>query len=340
MASPRQLPRNPAPAGTVFALTQSAITYAASGQTLNSLGYAQGGSVSFAADTATNAGGATVTVGALQSVYDASGAGPIEKYILTINIPSLGINQTYDASNTITVGNAQSTTTTGYVQITSGASAGKYLDFNITSLAWLATGSWNTTNVAPPANGNDALNEAGSASTFLLGYQTPVSAMPTTGQAIYYAGANDPNGNPVTRVSIGSFFNGNGGPNAAIAGVVTITASFAAGGGNITGTVNNTTATYLTGYNASGSAVYATQPWNNLSLTGNIAGNLISGTANVTSNPANSTSLASGASGAIKGGFYGPNADQIGLIVNLNDSKSAFVGAIGTATKSNVIILP
>ncbi len=205
------------------------------------------------------------------------------------------------------------------------------MEISISSLGWLASGSWTVTNV-PTVATKDTINASGNVSVFIMGYQTPTSAMPTTGSAIYHAGS------AAQPVGLGAFFNGNGGPSAALAGQIDITADFA--GGTVNGTLTNTVAVYGTGtYNSNGE-IFAKLPWNNVAMTGSISGNTISGTSSVTSNPANLTSIGPGATGTIKGGFYGPTADQIGLIWTLSDGKSAALGTITTISKSNVIVLP
>jgi hypothetical protein len=109
-----------------------------------------------------------------------------------------------------------------------------------------------------------------------------------------------------------------------IAGDGSLTANFATGA--ITGAFTNMTATPVSG----GAAL----PWNNVSVTGTISQNVFTGTAAVTSVPANAASISASATGTINGGFYGPAANEVGLIWRLQDAAGSLaVGTFGAAAK-------
>jgi hypothetical protein len=109
-----------------------------------------------------------------------------------------------------------------------------------------------------------------------------------------------------------------------IAGDGSLTANFATGA--FTGAFTNMTATPVSG----GTAL----PWNNVSLTGTISQNVFTGTAAVTSVPANAASISASATGTINGGFYGPAANEVGLIWRLQDAAGSLaVGTFGAAAK-------
>jgi hypothetical protein len=73
--------------------------------------------------------------------------------------------------------------------------------------------------------------------------------------------------------------------------------------------------------------------WDTVSLSGTIANALITGTTAVTSSPGNAGSLAASGAGTIRGGFYGPAANEVGLVWTLRDAAGSIaVGTFGAAT--------
>ncbi len=70
------------------------------------------------------------------------------------------------------------------------------------------------------------------------------------------------------------------------------------------------------------------QAWNNVSVTASISGTAISGTTATSSTPSGSLAFAS-ANGTLKGGFYGPNADEVGAVWTLFDDSKTAIGSVG-----------
>ncbi len=152
----------------------------------------------------------------------------------------------------------------------------------------------------------------------LGGFQTPTSGMPTTGSATYslaggvagwavVPGVSSSGITPYTPVSI--------------RGDASFTANFRTG--QVTGSFTNMLASDI-----SNLAPGPSQAWNNISISASISGAAVSGTTTTTSTPSGSLAFASG-TGTIKGGFYGPNADEIGAIWTLYDGTRAAIGSVG-----------
>ena len=96
-----------------------------------------------------------------------------------------------------------------------------------------------------------------------------------------------------------------------------MTANFA--NGAITGAFTNMTATPVTGG--------APTAWNSVSVAATISGATLSGTTATTSTPAGPYALGT-ANGTIKGGFYGPAANELGAVWTLYDGNSAAFGGV------------
>jgi hypothetical protein len=179
----------------------------------------------------------------------------------------------------------------------------------------------------PDANGNPdpldyiALGAWGQASSvaggpfgfYLFGYETPASAVPTSGQASFSGNIRGAVFAPIDGHVMQASLNGN----------ANVTADFASG--NVTGA--------LTGirYNegVAGSALVQ-GPWNDVSLTAAIASgsNRFSGTATATSAPSTPFSLSGSAAGHIDGAFFGPSAQAVGAVWTLSDGAAAAIGTI------------
>ena len=144
---------------------------------------------------------------------------------------------------------------------------------------------------------------------YVAGYQTPVASMPTNGSATYGG----------TGTVIGSALIPGGSTGAQLNGNSALTANFSSGA--VTGAFTNMTATPVSGG--------AAQPWNNVSLTASISGAKFSGQTATSSTPSGTYALGTG-TGTINGGFYGPNANEVGAVWTLYDgSKAAFGGVAG-----------
>lgn len=216
-----------------------------------------------------------------------------------LKIPSLSIDQTF------TLGQHGATAS-------STLSNGQVLNFTLISagLNYTALGTWSI-----DAAGSNGMTT--NISYFILGYQTAPTSMPTSGSATY-SGTNNVTG--VVGIQGGSS-NGTGSAN--LTGNASLTANF--GTGAITGSLSNMMATPSNG----GSAV----AWDSVSLSGSISGALFSGTTAVASTPGTSYSLAAGGTGTLRGGFYGPSANEVGAVWTLHDATgSGAVGSLGAAT--------
>jgi hypothetical protein len=100
------------------------------------------------------------------------------------------------------------------------------------------------------------------------------------------------------------------------------------GTGKVNGSLFN-----MTSYN-SGPALDP-EPWNNVSLVGNLSGTTMHGATSVTSAPSSPVALSSSATGTFTGALFGPNAQELGLSWTLYDpsgnGKSA-IGVVGATT--------
>lgn len=285
-----------------FALTQTAVT-----RTTDSTGT----TISIGADAATNSGGATIVFNPGHDITAAS-----------LSVPSLGINNVrfqYDGYGTVG--------TTG--QLVSYAPPGG-------GLSYLQLGSWTN------ATQTGTASTANTLAFFIFGFQTPSASMPATGKATYtqsggveglaftQGGALSTNA-PTQGGHVGGAGEG------LIKGDGTLTADFATG--SITGSFTNMTSTtgkFTNGY-VSCVCSGTTRPWNDIALTGTISGAAISGTTSISSNPNNATSFTASGSGTISGGFYGPAADEVGLVWTVQDSnKSIAAGTFGAPKASAV----
>jgi hypothetical protein len=148
---------------------------------------------------------------------------------------------------------------------------------------------------------------------FITGYETPVAAMPTSGTAVY-ASTSNVAGLVTTYPSSGGI------ARAALVGDASLSANF--GTGAITGNFTNMSAT-------NGASV--STPWNNVSVSASItaATSHFSGSTAATSAPATPFALSGAATGRIDGGFYGPNANELGAVWSLGDSSKAAIGVVG-----------
>jgi hypothetical protein len=137
--------------------------------------------------------------------------------------------------------------------------------------------------------------------------------MPTTGTATYSQ----------TGGVGGTTFapSANGVVAATVSGDANLTANF--GTGVVTGNFTN-----MSAYNSG-----AFTPWNNVSVNASISAgsNLISGSTAATSAPSGNFALKGNASGHINGGFYGPNANELGAVWTLSngDGTGSAIGVVG-----------
>jgi hypothetical protein len=262
------------PAGTVFALTQTAYQFPAAGGS---------------ADVQTMNAGATVTV------VDLS------KGLVELKIPNLGVDAIVK-DDSITTTSLSGGKTLLFGLNGNGASGTVLANLNYTAL-----GNW----VVENASTGLATNMG----AYVAGYQTPLASMPISGSATY-GGTGTVNG--VVLIP-------NGGTGGKLTGDSSLTANFSTGA--MTGTFTNMAATSVTGG--------APTPWNNVSVAGNISGATFSGQTATSSTPGGALALGS-ATGTIKGGFYGPAANEAGAVWTLFDgSRAAFGGVAGPRIPSD-----
>lgn len=163
------------------------------------------------------------------------------------------------------------------------------------NLDWTNFGRWSDTY---PGDWNST-NGGRRDGVFVLGYATPVAAVPTGGTANYGGTA------------AGSVYLPTGG--LPLSGSASLVADF--GTATVTGTLTGMTA--------------ASAPWNDIRFSSSIVGNSFSGNAQVTSAPGGTASLGLGGTGTIQGLFFGPLANEIGAVWTLFDGANAAIGTIG-----------
>jgi len=270
------------PDGSVFALTETAVKIT----NLPSKSVV-------AADATTNADGATVTV--LNRAADE----------IEIQVPGLAIDaklKLHDGFSSLSPGEIKFGST--------GLTNGGFLRLNTfgDDLNYAILGQWS---VARTKYGPDT-----NAAYFMIGFQTPLESMPTTGAAVY-RGFGDVNGTVLIQDGQTGTLTGNG----------LLVANFAKD--TVTGVLSDIRVIAA----ATGTTNLQAFAWDTVSLSGTISGDLISGTTSVIGNPGNSVSLAKSSKGTISGGFYGPTANEVALIWTLHDGKgSNAVGTFGAAT--------
>jgi len=212
-----------------------------------------------------------------------------------------------------------------------GPPEGNDLVANLKALDYLYFGTWLVARDNSLNNFQEpAYRDVGAA---IGGYETPVSAMPTSGSATYQGMTTGyVVGGPFAAMSYGDL--GNVTTNeytAALAGTASLTVNFATGGvsGSLTGMK---AATWPLLNTLTGNPVFT---WNNVTLTGTVSGNTISGTTSAANAPGQTYSLPSTATGTLKGGFYGPAAQTVGAVWTLAApfGFGSAIGAIG-ATKT------
>jgi hypothetical protein len=147
--------------------------------------------------------------------------------------------------------------------------------------------------------------------TFMTGFETPASGMPTSGAA-FYSGTKNVAGVVITD-SAGKL------DRAALLGDATLAANF--GTGVITGSFANMTAT---------NSAAVQSPWNNVSVSASIAAGTsrFSGSTAATSTPAGAFAVSGSATGRIDGGFYGPTANELGAVWSIKDAGTVAVGVV------------
>ncbi len=152
---------------------------------------------------------------------------------------------------------------------------------------------------------------------FIAGFQSPSAGVPTGGTATYsrIAGVSGSVVVPPLASSVGQ----QAYANLSLSGDVSLTVDF--GSGALTGALTNMKAT-------------GSVPWNDVALAATLSGTTFSGTTATTSTPSNFGALGA-ASGTLKGGFYGPQADEVGAVWTLSDGRGTAVGTLLAPMASN-----
>ncbi len=156
------------------------------------------------------------------------------------------------------------------------------------------------------------------AGSFLGGYVTAASEIPTTGSANYAGGV-------VGLYKAGSFTSGFGIDALEIIGDVHLSVDF--GSASLLGSMTNLQFT---------DSEFIEIPLNDIgfSATLDAARNLFTGTTSVTSIPAGPHSeyaFSASASGLIAGRFFGPGAREAGAVWTLSDGQRSIIGSLGVA---------
>jgi hypothetical protein len=247
------------------------------------------GVTSSGADTTTDAQGATLTF--------VNNPGPGLPPTYALSVPGLGLNNVPVTATTLSGGAA-----------------------SLFNLDYAYFGTWDLDSTADAFLPNEI-------SAVIGGYQTPLSGMPTSGQATY-AG---------TMVGFVAAPEATAGSYSAhpIGGTAAMSVDFASGA--LTGAV--TVANVYLG-SPTGIGVHA---WNDMQLNGTISGAAFTGTAtalapgtlasNNIGNPA--YLLPTGSTGPLTGKFFGPNAENAAAVWSVSSASSGVaVGAIGVARSS------
>ncbi len=180
----------------------------------------------------------------------------------------------------------------------------------VVGLQYSAFGVWNvspcdnTSNCTPAYAGTFAGAQPGQALTV---------SMPTTGTATYSGGATGFVLQPIANNSnnVGQFY-----------GTSSLTANFSTG--SISGSITGINAYGVNGGNTLLGTV------NNIGLSATISGSTFAGTANVTGSAGTAFDIA-GATGTLKGGFYGPSANEVAGVFNLTGgaNNTTLMGSFG-----------
>lgn len=239
-----------------------------------------------------------------------------------LNMPLNGLHAvTINGGDTFTINTTSSTRTTWTLNLRDGESLGgggiipgdltrtpNSSGDHISALSYVALGEWSQTNTSGSVGGLQSVY------AFVFGYETPAANIPTSGQATFTGIADasvflpmpDQSNQSIQRVYVN--------------GTASMSVNFTSG--NVSGTFTNMQ--YTVPNNST------PLPWNDVSVSAAIASgtNRFSGTAAVTTSPANSFSLKPSAAGTVNGGLYGPAAQNLGAVWTLNDGNASVLGAV------------
>ena len=207
---------------------------------------------------------------------------PAELHLL---IPALGVDATFSAYQNLVYQDLMDAPTSG--------------------LSYVVLGDWFKFTERPLNNAPTQI-VTDSVTMYMFGYETPASAMPSTGQATFDGRVEGWVLTPVQAEIL-------------LWGGASLTAEFASA--KVTGA--------FTGMKSEGiSGPYL--PWNDVSVNASIAtgSSRFSGRTAITSAPDNPLALKGSATGTITGAFYGPNAQNLGAIWTLNDGTASAMGGV------------
>lgn len=285
------------PNGAAFPLTQTVVQISSAGVTV---------------DSAANSAGATLTIGS-------SGANSSVTNF-SLSLPTLGLNESIEATGQL------GTAARGGVEGAFSVNVIGAVNFAALGNSYTSAGLWD----ASTASGQVDIG------FFVLGYEAPLSAIPSTGTATYSG----------TGTAMGYVFvPGRISQNPPVVnGDASLTADFATG--HITGMFTNMQ-TYDRSNPLQTNFIYSA-PWNNVSVTADIAAGTskFDGTVTAGAPPASSQyALKSGATGSINGGLYGPNAEDVGAVWSLTNGDNTgtavgVVAAVNPAAATPPITLP
>ena len=175
-------------------------------------------------------------------------------------------------------------------------------DPGATNLDWTTFGDWYL-------YGSES-NPATLAS-YVTGYKTPFTAIPTNGTASY-------SGSTRGHLLIPMADQSNGIRDIGLTGDAALQANFSTR--TITGSLTN--------------MLLDLQPWNSVSLQGTISStqNAFAGRTSASSAPVGFGSLRSSATGSFNGLFFGPSAQELGAVWTLSDGTATAIGSLGAKT--------
>jgi len=221
-------------------------------------------------------------------------------------------NQTRDGQTGVEGGNLIILSSTDPAVTTAGG--GNWEAFGaVVGLKYADFGIWN---ISPTGN------NAGSQTPLYVGAgggakagHGETSTMPTTGSATYTGGAA---GYVVKGGTGGEFY-----------GTSSLTANFATGGGTVTGSISN-----INVYSFNNNALMGTMNSISISATISGAGNSAAEYSGTTSAQAGAGTAfdITGATGSIKGGFYGPSAQETAGTFQMSGGGAQIVGSFGAKT--------
>jgi hypothetical protein len=241
--------------------------------------------------------------GATLKVTQSWNSDPAVANSFNLKIPSLGVDLNFTSPSLLKGASTVSATSDG----SNGTGTFRMTTSNV---SYAALGFWEVDASSP----NTIF-----AGAFITGYETPLSAMPTTGTATY--GGTHNVSAQITTLS-GGF------SRAQVLGDANYSANF--GTGSLTGTFTNFLIQAI-GTNTSVTTPASATPWNNVSVSASIAAgtNRFGGSVTAGSVPGGgggTFNVTVGTTGKIDGAFYGPAADNLAGVWSLKDSSHVVIG--------------